>query len=95
MKLFFHTYQQESPGYTSLQLGIAYTDGLLNEKEISNATQLAINAFVRSISHSVVGKCSKEQVDRRRRLSAKAPQGNQMDQILKQILCEGSNLSTV
>ena len=95
MKLSFRTYQQESPGYTSLQLGIAYTDGLLNEKEISDATQLAINAFIRSISHSVVSKHSQKQVDRWRQHSAKAPQGNQMDQILKQILCEGSNLSTV
>ena len=95
MKLSFRTYQQESPGYTSLQLAIAYTDGLLNEKEISDATQLAINAFVRSISHSVVGKCSQKQVDRRRQAITETQQGNQMDQILKQILCEGSNLSTV
>ncbi len=95
MKLSFHTSQQESPGYTSLQLDIAYTDGLLNEKEISNACELAISTFVSHIAQSIVGKHSQEQVDRRRQVSAKAPQRNQMDQILEQILCEGSNLSTV
>ena len=37
MKLSFRTYQQQLPGYTSLALAIAYTDGVVDEKQISRA----------------------------------------------------------
>jgi len=48
MKLSFHTSQQVSPGSTSLQLAIAYTDGVLNEDQVSSAIQLGIDAIQRS-----------------------------------------------
>ena len=92
MKLSFHTSQRQSPGSTSLQLDIAYTDGLLNEKQISDACELAISAFVTHISKPIVVAASKE---RQRRVAEQAPLGNSVDEIIKQILCEGSHLSAV
>lgn len=92
MKISFHTSQHQSPGYTSLQLAIAYTDGVVNEKDISNACELAINSFIYSISNRIVGLDSKE---RRLRAEQKAPVRDSLDQILEQVLCQGSNLSTV
>ncbi len=52
MKLSFRTYQQQSPGYTSLALAIAYTDGVVDEKQISRAIQLGIDSVIHSISQS-------------------------------------------
>jgi hypothetical protein len=95
VKLSFHTSQQQSPGYTSLALGIAYTDGVLNEDQVSSAIQLGIDAIQRSLSQSVVCNSSSRQALREGRVSQEAPQGNTLDQILEQILCEGSHLSTV
>ena len=92
MKLSFHTSQRQSPGSTSLQLDIAYTDGLLNEKEISDACELAISAFVTHISKPIVVAASKE---RHRRVAEQAPLGDSVDQIIEQILCESPNLSAV
>ena len=93
MKLSFRTSQQVSPGYTSLQLGIAYTDGLLNEKEISDACELAISVFVSHISKPIVVAASNK--DRDRRVTEQAPLGDSVDKILEQILCESPHLSTV
>ena len=92
MKLSFHTSQRQSPGSTSLQLDIAYTDGLLNEKEISDACELAISTFVTHISKPIVVAASKE---RHRRVTEQAPLRDSVDQIIEQILCESPNLSTV
>lgn len=95
MKLSFHTSQQQSPGYTSLALGIAYTNGVLNEDQISSAIQLGIDAIQRSLSQSVVCNSSSRQALGEGRVSQEAPQGNTLDQVLEQILCQGSHLSTV
>ena len=92
MKLSFHTSQRQSPGSTSLQLDIAYTDGLLNEKEISTACELAISVFVNHISKPIVVAASKEG---QRRVGEQAPLRDSVDQIIEQILCESPNLSTV
>ena len=92
MKLSFHTSQRQSPGYTSLQLDIAYTDGLLNEKQISDACKLAISVFVSHISKPIVVIASQE---RHRQISKQTPLGDSVDQIIEQILCESPNLSTV
>ena len=95
MKLSFHTSQQQSPGYTSLALGIAYTDGVLNEEQVSRAIQLGIDAIQRSLSQSVVCNSSSRQALREGRVSQETPQGNTLDQVLEQILCQSSHLSTV
>lgn len=95
MKLSFHTSQQQSPGYTSLALGIAYTDGVLNEDQVSSAIQLGIDAIQRSLSQSVVCNSSSRQTLGERRVSQEVTQGDTLDKILEQILCQGSNLSAV
>lgn len=92
MKLSFHTSQRQSPGYTSLQLDIAYTNGALDETHISDACELAINTFVNSISSHIVEFDSKE---RRLRAEQEASVGDSLDEILEQVLRQGSHLSTV
>ncbi len=94
MKLSFHTSQQQSPGCTSLALGIAYTDGVLDEEQVSRAIQLGIDAIQRSLSNSVICNSRSRQAQGQRQLEERA-QGNSLDEILEQILCEGSNLSRV
>lgn len=94
MKISTHTSQRQSPGYTSWQLDIAYTDGLLNEAQISSAIQLAHNAFVRSISESVVSNCREQRVVQRQAIE-QAQEGDTLDEILEQILCQGTHLSAV
>jgi len=37
MRLSFRTYQQQLPGYTSLALATVYTDGVVDETQISRA----------------------------------------------------------
>jgi hypothetical protein len=92
--LKFSTSQHLSPGATSLALGIAYTDGLLNEEQISRAIELAISSFISSISHSIVGNV--EEANRQGRVANETTsQRDSLDEILEQILCEGINLSTV
>ena len=95
MKLTYHTSQHSSPGYTSLALGIAYTDGLLNEDQISSAIQLACDAFQRSISSAIVSNNRQQRVSQQRQASEETQERNSLDKILEQILCEGTNLSTV
>ena len=95
MKLSFHTSQQLSPGYTSLQLAIAYTDGVLNEDEVSRAIQLGIDAIVSAISESVICSSSSRQTQGGRQVGKERTQRDSLDQVLEQILCEGSHLSTV
>ena len=95
MKLSFHTSQQESPGYTSLQLAIAYTDGVLNESQISSAIQLGIDTIQRSLSQSVVRNSSSRQNAAQGREQSSSQERNSLDEVLEQILCEGSHLSTV
>lgn len=94
MKLTYHTSQHSSPGYTSLALGIAYTDGLLNEAQISSAIQLACDTFQRSISNAVVSNSKQSRV-RQQQVSEETQRRDSLDKILEQILCEGTNLSTV
>ena len=94
MKLTYHTSQHSSPGYTSLALGIAYTDGLLNEAQISSAIQLACDTFISSISNAVVSNSRQSRV-RQQQISEETQKRDSLDEILKQILCEGTNLSTV
>lgn len=95
MKLSFHTSQQVSPGSTSLQLAIAYTDGVLNEAQVSRAIQLGIDSIVSAISESVVCNSSSRQVEEQGRQQVDNEQGDSLDKILEQILCEGSHLSTI
>ena len=95
MKLSFHTSQQQSPGYTSLQLAIAYTDGVLNEAQVSRAIQLGIDSIVSAISESVVCNSSSRQAQAQGRKQTLDKEGDSLDEILEQILCEGSHLSTV
>ena len=95
MKLTYHTSQHSSPGYTSLALGIAYTDGLLNEDQISSAIQLACDAFQRSISSAIVSNNRQQRVNQQRQASEETQERNSLDEILEQILCEGTNFSTV
>ena len=95
MKLSFHTSQQESPGYTSLALGIAYTDGVLNEEQISRAIQLGIDAIQHSLSQSIICNSSSRQATAQGREQALNKEGDTLDEVLEQILCEGSHLSTV
>ena len=95
MKLSFHTSQQESPGYTSLQLAIAYTDGVLNEAQVSRAIQLGIDSIVSAISESVICNSSSRQTQGGRQVGKERTQRDSLDEILEQILCEGTHLSTV
>jgi len=95
MKLSFHTSQQESPGYTSLALGIAYTDGVLDETQVSSAIQLGIDSIVCNLSDSVTRNASSRTVLRQGRVAEECTEGNYMDQIIEQILCEGVDVSTV
>ncbi len=86
--LNFHTSHHSSPGSTSLVLDISYTKELLNEKIVCHIIELAINSAISDISKSFLGNT-------RQRREQKGSQRNEVDQIIKQILCEGSNLSTV
>ena len=95
MKLSFHTSQHSLPGYTSLALGIAYTDGVLNEEQISRAIQLGIDAIQRSLSQSVVCNSSSRQATAQGRQQVDSQERDSLDEVLEQILCEGSHLSTV
>ena len=95
MKLSIHTSQHLSPGYTSLQLGIAYTDGVLNEDQISSAIQLGIDAIQHSLSQSVIRNSSSRQATTQGREQALNKEGDTLDEVLEQIVCEGSHLSTV
>ena len=95
MKLSFHTSQHSSPGYTSLALGIAYTDGVLNEEQISRAIQLGIDSVIRSLSQSVVCNSSSRQTTTQGRQQVLDKERDSLDEVLEQILCEGSHLSTV
>lgn len=95
MKLSFRTSQRQSLGYTSLELGIAYTDGVLNEDQISSACQLAIDTFVHSISQSVVRNSRSRQNGGVGQVNQQESQRDKMDEVLKQILCESAHLSTV
>jgi len=95
MKLSFHTSQHSLPGYTSLALGIAYTDGVLNEAQISRAIQLGIDSFVSAISESVICNSSSRQTQGGRQVGKERTQRDSLDEILEQILCEGTHLSTV
>ena len=95
MKLSFRTYQQQSPGYTSLALAIAYTAGVVDEKQISRAIQLGIDSLIHSISQSVASNAGSRQVDGQQRVAQECAERNQMDKILEQILCESVDVSTV
>ena len=95
MKLSFHTSQQLSPGYTSLALDIAYTDGVLNEEQISRAIQLGIDSVIQSISQSVIRNNSSRQATAQKREQILDKERDSLDKVLEQILCEGSHLSTV
>jgi len=90
--LKFHTSHRSSPGHTLLLLDISYTEGLLNEETIRSAIQLAVDNTINSISESFLGYDSQ---DRQQRTSKEYSEGNQMDQILEQILCESFDSSTV
>ena len=95
MKLSFHTSQRLSPGYTSLALGIAYTDGVLDEEQVSRAIQLGIDSVIRSLSQSVVRNSSSRQATAQGRQQVDSQERDSLDEVLEQILCEGSYLSTV
>ena len=95
MNLTYRTSQHSSPGYTSLALGIAYTEGLLNETQISSAIQLACDAFISSISSAVVSNSRQQRVNQQRQADSQTQVRDTMDEILEQILCEGTHLSTV
>ena len=95
MKLSIHTSQHLSPGYTSLALGIAYTDGVLDEEQVSRAIQLGIDSVIRSLSQSVIRNSSSRQTTTQRRQQVLNKERDSLDKVLEQILCEGSHLSTV
>ena len=95
MKLSFHTSQRLSPGYTSLALGIAYTDGVLNEEQISRAIQLGIDTIQHSLSQSVICNSSSRQATAQGRQQVDSQERDSLDEVLEQILCEGSHLSAV
>jgi outer membrane usher protein FimD/PapC len=95
MKLSFHTSQHLSPGYTSLALGIAYTDGVLDEEQVSRAIQLGIDSVIRSLSQSVIRNSSSRQATAQGREQILNKERDSLDKVLEQILCEGSHLSTV
>jgi hypothetical protein len=90
--LNFHTSHRSSPGSTSLQLDISYTKELLNEKIVCHIIELAINSAISDISKSFLGNTRQR---REQQGDQQGSQRNEVDQIIKQILCEGSNLSTV
>lgn len=90
--LRFHTSHHSSRGFTSLVLATSFTDGLLNEEQICRATELATGVFVRSISESIVGNAAK---DRRQRADETASLGDSVDEIIEQVLRQGSHLSAV
>ena len=95
MKLSIRTYQHQSPGYTSLQLGIAYTDGVVDEAQVGRAIQLGIDSVIHSISQSVASNSSSRRLDGQQRVAQECAERNQMDKILEQILCKGVDVSTV
>ena len=95
MKLSFRTSQQESPGYTSLALGIAYTNGVLNEEQVSKAIQLGIDSVICNLSKSVTSNASSRTVLRQQRVAKECSERNHMDEIIEQILCESVDVSTV
>ena len=95
MKLSIRTYQHQSPGYTSLQLGIAYTDGVLDETQVSRAIQLGIDSIVCNLSDSVTRNASSRTILRQERVAQECAERNHMDQVIEQILCEGVDVSTV
>lgn len=95
MKLSFHTSQRVSPGYTLLALGIAYTDGVLDEKQISRAIQLGIDSVIHSLSQSVTSNASSRRLAEQQRVTQECAERNQMDEVIEQILCESLNGSTV
>ena len=95
MKLSIRTYQHQSPGYTSLQLGIAYTDGVLDEAQVSSAIQLGIDNVIRNISQSVTSNTRSRRLDRGQQVTQECAERNHMDEVLEQILCEGVDVSTV
>ena len=95
MKLSFHTSQHSLPGYTSLALGIAYTDGVLNEAQISRAIQFGIDSFVSAISESVICNSGSRQTAAQGRGQVNNQERDSLDEVLEQILCEGTHLSTV
>ena len=95
MKLSIRTYQHQSPGYTSLQLGIAYTDGVLNEAQVSSAIQLGIDNVIRNISQSVTSNTRGRRLDGGQQVAQECAERNHMDKVLEQILCEGVDVSTV
>ena len=86
MKLSFRTSQQQSPGYTSLQLGIAYTDGVLNEEQVSRAIQLGIDSVIRSLSQSVVCNSSSRHIAEQRQRQDNSQERVSLDEVLEQIL---------
>ncbi len=95
MKLSIRTYQHQSLGYTLLQLGIAYTDGVLDETQVSRAIQLGIDSIVCNLSDSVTRNASSRTVLRQGRVAQECAERNHMDQVIEQILCEGVDVSTV
>ena len=95
MKLSFHTSQQVSPGSTSLQLAIAYTDGVLNEDQVSSAIQLGIDAIQRSLSQSVIRSSSSRQAAKQGRQQVDCQERDSLDEILEQILRQGAHHSAV
>lgn len=95
MKLSFHTSQQVSPGSTSLQLAIAYTDGVLNEDQVSSAIQLGIDAIHYSLSQSVIRNSSSRQATEYRRQQVDCQERDSLDEILEQILRQGAHSSAV
>ena len=95
MKLSIRTYQHQSLGYTSLQLGIAYTDGVLDEAQVSNAIQLGIDNVIRNISQSVTSNTRNRRVDGQQQVAQECAERNHMDEVLEQILCESVDGSTV
>ena len=95
MKLSFRTYQQQSPGYTSLALAIVYTDGVVDEAQVGRAIQLGIDNVIHSISQSVASNAGSRRVNGQQRVAQECAERNQMDKILEQILCESVDVSTV
>ena len=95
MKLSIRTYQHQSPGYTSLQLGIAYTDGVLDEAQVSRAIQLGIDNVIRSISQSVTSNTRSRRLDGGQQVAQECAERNHMDEVLEQILCKSVDGSTV
>lgn len=93
--LKFHTSQQQSLGFTSLRLDIAYTNGLLDESQIGRACQLAVHTFIWNISKSITRTVSSREVKQPELCYQQGTQGDSLDEILEQVLCEGSHLISV